>query len=55
MNKFEIAKLLANLHNRLLEIENRFNIKDERDVDLTLLWLKNSRIALGIEDKESEK
>ena len=54
MDKFQVADLLANLHNRLQEIESKFNIKNNREVDLDLLWLANSRLALGIEDAKEE-
>ena len=54
MDKFQVAELLANLHNRLREIESKFNIKNNREVDLDLLWLENSRLALGIDDAKVE-
>jgi len=52
MNKFEIAKLLNNLKNRVEELESRFKI--ENNSVYNQLWLKNSCLALGIEDKEEK-
>ena len=48
MDKFEIAELINNLKNRVIEIESRFHIRNE---DYHELWLKNTKLALGIDDE----
>jgi len=49
MNKFEIAELINNLKNRIEEIEKRFKINN---YCYEMLFMENTRLALGIDDKQ---
>jgi hypothetical protein len=50
LNKFEIAELINNLKNRIEELEDRFKINNHSAY--SELFLKNTRLALGIEDAD---
>lgn len=52
LNKFEIAELINNLKNRIEELEDRFKINNHSTY--SELFLKNARLALGIDDKDED-
>ena len=55
MNKKEllIFEALANLKSRIEDIEMKFNIKENKDLEQDV-WMPVLRLSLGIEDKKDE-